>query len=437
MSRALLVVTTVSASMAFHVPFVEHFRGLGWRVDGAARGISTDARLAGVFDHVYELPFSRSIRDLRAQLTGATALAETIKSGYDIVHVHTPIAGFVTRALVRRLPCGSRPAVAYTAHGFHFHQDGRWLTNTLFLLAERTAGRWTDRLVVINDEDLEAARRHRLVPNPRLRRMHGIGVDTDWCSPAQVTADASRAASRDMGLDSDRPYFVSVGELNRNKRPTDIVRALARMREREPTVLFLGVGPERERVEQLARDLGVADRVVVPGTFVGDIRPLVAPAIALVLASKREGLPRSIMEALSLGVPVITSDARGCDELVGSDRGQVVPIGATDQMAAAMDRLYRSPADRLQMGQRGRALMVERYDLKHIIEEHETLYARAPRRGGPARLWQARHRCLSAHVEWCMSSPLRPWAGRSARLPSSRPRSTRAAGRWGSSLSSA
>jgi glycosyltransferase involved in cell wall biosynthesis len=80
------------------------------------------------------------------------------------------------------------------------------------------------------------------------------------------------------------------------------------------------------------------------------------------------------MEALSMEVPVITSAARGSRELVGDDRGQVVPIGAPAAMAAAMDRLHRSPSTRLEMGRRGRELMVERHSLAHIREEHEVLY---------------------------------------------------------------
>jgi glycosyltransferase involved in cell wall biosynthesis len=360
--------------MSFHLPYVQHFRRRGWRVDGAARGIRDEASVSGAFDAAYELPFSRSITDLRALAAGATDLAAVLSRGYDIVHVHTPIAGFVTRAMIRRLPCRTRPRVVYTAHGFHFHSDGRGLTNLLFIAAERVAGRWTDRLVVINKEDLAAAWRYRLVSRARLRYMPGIGVDTDWYSRANVSLDASRAALRSIGLDADRPYFVSVGELNRNKRPTDLVKALAQMQDREPSLLLLGVGPEHQKVRQLATELGVADRVVVPGKYVADIRPLVAPAIALVQASKREGLPRSIMEALSLEVPVITSAARGSRELVDGDRGQVVPIGAPAEMARAMDRLHRDPATRVEMGRHGRRLMVDRFSLRRMIEEHERLY---------------------------------------------------------------
>jgi glycosyltransferase involved in cell wall biosynthesis len=205
--------------------------------------------------------------------------------------------------------------------------------------------------------------------------MHGIGVDTDWYSPASVTEEASRIALRDIGMDPDRPYFVMAGEFSRRKRPTDILIALSQMRDHEPALLFLGDGPRRVEMGRLAADLGIADRVVVSESFVPDIRPYVANAMALILASDREGLPRTIMEALSMEVPVITSAARGCGELVGDDRGQVVPIGAPMDMAAAMDRLAQRPEERLAMGRRGRQLMVERYGLDQLIAEHERLYA--------------------------------------------------------------
>ena len=81
------------------------------------------------------------------------------------------------------------------------------------------------------------------------------------------------------------------------------------------------------------------------------------------------------MEALSLEVPVVSSAARGSRELVGADRGQVVPIGATAEMATAMDRLIQNPEERLAMGRRGRRLMVEVYDTKPLVKEHERLYA--------------------------------------------------------------
>lgn len=372
--RSLLVVTTVSSTMGFLYPFVRHFRAQGWRVDGCARGVSADPRAVDEFDDTWDLPLSRSVKDVRGIAASMAAVDAALASGYDIVHVHTPIAAFVTRVAVRRVPLDRRPRLVYTAHGFHFHADGHPLTNAAFLTAERAAGRWTDRLVVINREDLEAARRHRIVPAHRLRHMPGIGVDTAWYSPANAPIEASRRALAGIGIDPARPYFVVVGELNRNKRPTDVVRALSKMHDREPYLVFLGTGPLQATVDRVAREHGVAERIVMPGR-VEDVRPFISTAIALVQASKREGLPRSIMEALSLEVPVIASAARGSRELVGDDRGQVVPIGATGEMAAAMDRLAKSPELRAAMGRRGRQAMIERYDVRTVIREHERLYA--------------------------------------------------------------
>ena len=146
----------------------------------AANGASGEPVLHAAFDHVYELPLSRSIVDLASLVRGERAISRLLGAGHDIVHVHTPIAAFITRYAARRLPAERRPVVIYTAHGFHFHQGGRAVTNASFLAAERLAGRWTDRLVVINDEDEIAARKHQIVPSNRLVRMPGIGIDTSW-----------------------------------------------------------------------------------------------------------------------------------------------------------------------------------------------------------------------------------------------------------------
>lgn len=371
---SMLVVTTVAGTMGFLLPYLRHFGSQGWRVDGCARGLREYEPARGLFEHAYELPLTRSIRDLRAIGAGARELDTVLRRGYDIVHVHTPIAGFLVRLLVRRMPAETRPKVVYTAHGFHFHEGGHPVTNFAFLTAERVAGRWTDRLVVINEEDAEAALRHHIVPRSRLCHMAGIGVDTAWYSSAALPPGATDEAKRRIGLDPAQEYFITVGELSKRKRPDDVVRALGRMRDRSKALVLLGDGGRRAAVERAATEAGVADRVVLPGQ-VPDIRPLVAGALALIQASSREGLPRSMMEALSLGVPLVATDARGHDELVGSDRGLLVQVGAIDEMALAMDRIAAEPETRARMGESGRSEMIRRYEARLLIAEHERMYS--------------------------------------------------------------
>jgi len=372
---ALLIVATIAPTIdQFLIPYATHFRARGWRVDAAANGASKDSRIAEAFDARYELPLSRSILDARGLLRGIWAMSRVLESQPDIVHVHTPIAAFITRAAVRRLPAAQRPLVAYTAHGFHFHEGGSRFTNALFLTAELVAGRWTDRLVVINHDDYMAALRHRIVPRRRLVLMPGIGVDgAHYARSAIDPADIVRARAA-AGATAAEPLFVAVGELSRRKRMADVITALSRVRHREAKLAIAGHGPERATLVALIESLGLTDRVQLAG-LLADVRPLVANAAALILASDREGLPRSIMESLLLEVPVIASAVRGNRDLVDAKTGITFPTGDVSALAAAMDRMLDDPAAAREMGQRGRARLLDGYGLDHLLALHEELYA--------------------------------------------------------------
>jgi glycosyltransferase involved in cell wall biosynthesis len=369
----------------FLVPYARRFRELGWRVDAAANGASIDPELAESFDHLYELPLSRSLFDLAGEVRAGRALDAVLRgSSPDIVHVHTPIAAFVTRLAVRRLPPSIRPSVVYTAHGFHFYRGGAAATNAAFLTAERVAGRWTDRLIVINDEDEDAARRHRIVPGRRLVRMPGIGVDTGFYSRGILAPGAIEATRADLGLAASTPYFVTVAELSRRKRNADVIRALARMRHADAALVLAGNGTERGRLEDLATRLGVRRRLTFAG-LVLDIRPLVSGAVALVLASDREGLARAVMEAAALEVPVVASTARGNQELVSPATGFIYRTGDVASLADRMDWLVDHPDQAWQMGRRARERMVGSYDLARLLRLHEDLYTGLLREREPRR----------------------------------------------------
>jgi glycosyltransferase involved in cell wall biosynthesis len=368
-----MVATIAGTIEAFLLPFARHYRERGWRVEAATNGALGNALLTESFDAVHELPLSRSIRDVGGMTQSLRAMSAFIDAGFDIVHVHTPIASFLARFAASRIPRSRRPAIVYTAHGFHFHRDGSFIANLAFSTAERIAGRWTDRLIVINAEDREGALRHRIVPPSRLVSMPGIGVDSAWYSRDAVPPDAITAVRAEAGIPVTAPLFVVVGELSIRKRPFDVVAALGRMRHPDAHVLLVGDGPERERVIAAAREAGSLARVHFLGS-VADIRPSVLASDCLVLASSREGLPRAILEAMSMAVPVVTTRARGNPDLVEPDAGLVVPVGDTSALADAMDAILDDPAAASRMGLVGRQRVLERYDLDRIIELHDELY---------------------------------------------------------------
>lgn len=371
--RLLMATTLAYTTRAFLLPFADHFRGLGWRVDLLAKDAVECPRCREHFDRLFEAPWGRSLRHMGNYTRAPKEVRRVVADGdYDLVHVHTPIAAWITRFALRNAREQGRPKLVYTAHGFHFYSGGSPAKNFLFRKMETLAGPWTDRLVVINPEDFEAARRHGIVSDGRLTLMPGIGVDArglrpDSVSPAQV--EAFRAS---LGLGASDHLFALPAEFMKHKRQADLVEALARLRRPDIHVAFAGAGPLQPRIEALAHRRGVAQQSHFLG-FRHDLPVIMRSCDAMVLCSSREGLPRTILEAMCLGVPVIGSRIRGIRDLLADGVGLLFEPGNHQQLAAAM----RNVADRLapldQMKEAGRRRVMA-YDLLHVLELHEKMY---------------------------------------------------------------
>ena len=373
--KRLLIVTTVPQTLeAFLLPYAEHFRGAGWTVDALARGASTADAVVSAFDVAFDIEWSRN--PVRA-LQHIKALEERVREvvterQHDIVHVHTPVASFVTRYALRGLRSSGGPAVVYTAHGFHFHSGGGRLRNAAFASLEKLAGRWTDRLVLINQEDVDQAHRFGIVPPDRVHPMPGIGVDIEGYVTRAEEGRGRRAVREELGIGLETPLVLMVAEFIGRKRHADAVRAVASCSHAGLHLALAGTGPLIDEVKQLAVDLGVDERVHVLG-FRRDVPALLAAADVVLLPSEHEGLPRSIMEAMAVGVPVVGTDIRGMRDLLQGGAGVLVPVGEPEAIAEALGRLASNSGERKAIVQRARSRVAE-YDQHHLIEMHEELY---------------------------------------------------------------
>ncbi|HYG69005.1 MAG TPA: glycosyltransferase [Anaeromyxobacteraceae bacterium] len=373
----LLMVTTIGGTFSFLVPFARHFRGLGWTVDALTGPIGDDPELKA-FDRVFQVPWSRNPLDPRNLAVATRRVRRVVDDGrYELVHVHTPVASFATRFALRgRGPAG--PKVVYTAHGFAFHPAGKRWPNLAFETLERLAARWTDSLVVMNREDAEAASRWGVLPGERIWWMPGIGVDLRGYGPGAVSAEAVRAVRAELGV-GDAPWFLAIAEFIPRKRHADLLRAFGRLAARPelpPASLVLGgIGPLEPRMRALAETLGIASRV----RFVGrrrDVPALLAAATALVLPSQQEGLPRCVLEAMAMGLPVIGSRIRGTTELLECGAGFLYELGDVAALAGLLERVLLDPAAASAAARRARE-RIAAYAEEKVVALHEALYAQA------------------------------------------------------------
>jgi glycosyltransferase involved in cell wall biosynthesis len=373
----LLIATTVSTTIeAFFVPFAKHFRQRGWEVDALCAGALTSEAHAA-FDQVHSARWRRN-PFAPANLIQAIRDVQRVQEvrAYDIVHVHTPVAGLLTRLSLRRSRASGSPRVVYTAHGFHFHEGGRSSLNVAFRSIERAAGRWTDRLVVINDADARAALKYRIAFPEQLVRMPGVGVDTSKYSASNVPADSVVDVRRELGLAQGDQLVVMVAEFTPNKRQQDVVRALSLLPEPERTrthVAFAGTGRTEPAVARLAEQLGISRRVHFLG-FRRDIPALMRASAAVVLPSAREGLPRCLLEAMSLGVPFIASRTRGNADLAAGNAGGLFEVGDVRALSLELVSAFRD-AERTRTRCANALDRVRAHDLTTVLHLHEVMYS--------------------------------------------------------------
>ena len=374
MSYKLLVVTTVPITIrSFLLPFIKHFRGLGWQVDGMAQGVSEDIECVAACDRVWDIQWSRNVFDPRNLVAGVKRVQEVVKAeDYDLVHVHTPIAAFVTRFALRNF---QQTKVIYTAHGFHFYRGGSKLKNAVFFNLEKLAGRWTDYLVTINREDEAAAKQNHFLDAERIRYHRGIGVDTSYYAQGKARADDVAKIRQEFALAAEDSLFLAMAEFSPRKRHRDLIAAFAQLNDPQVHLALAGEGPLKEDIKQLTVELGLASRVHFLG-FRKDVPSLIQAAKALLLVSQQEGLPRSIMEAMCLETPVIGTDIRGTRDLLEDGCGLLVNLGDIEAISQAMRQIIDEPEQSSIIASKARAKMAN-YDLKQIIKAYSDIYNEA------------------------------------------------------------
>jgi glycosyltransferase involved in cell wall biosynthesis len=137
-----------------------------------------------------------------------------------------------------------------------------------------------------------------------VRYMPGIGVDMERYRASTITGSSVDELRRELGVTRGDPVFTMVAEFIDRKRHEDLIRAFARMTDARSHLLLAGNGPLVPKMRELATTLGLGKRVHFLG-FRDDIPTLMRASRAVLLVSAQEGLPRSVMEALCLEVPVI------------------------------------------------------------------------------------------------------------------------------------
>jgi len=212
------------------------------------------------------------------------------------------------------------------------------------------------KVFFLNLDDLEEFVSKGLVPKEKAFLLGPIGVDLEYFRPAPPVKSPIT--------------FLLAARLLREKGVLEFVEAARRIKARYPETRFILLGGldtnpgaiPRKEVEGWVKE----GLIEWPG-HVPDVRPYIAQASVFVLPSYREGVPRSIQEAMAMARPIITTYAPGCREtVIPGVNGFLVPVRDVDALVSAMERFIKEPELIERMGEESRRIAEERFDVHNI-----------------------------------------------------------------------
>ena len=277
----------------------------------------------------------------------------------DIV-VHFTHKANIYGGLAARLT-GVKSMAVVTGLGYGFLRGG-WMTK-LMKQFYRIVGKTHKAFLFENEDDRNAFIEMQLVPEQKARFVNGCGVDTREYLPQEKT------------LNQDTINFTFIGRLLRDKGIYEFVDAAQQVYKSHKKVRFDIVGQLDEgnpSTVQKSTLYNWADKSYINYKgFIEDIKPVIANSDCVVLPSYREGMPRTILEAMSMARPIITTDVPGCRQTVEEGfNGFLIPHKNASALASSMKNFINLSSDeRLQMGKNGRQLAQKRYNSEKISSE--------------------------------------------------------------------
>ncbi len=366
MSKAVLfTASTYSHLYNFHRPYLAAFRDLGWEVHIACGGVGMEIPEA---DRKLFLPFEKKMTapaNFRAQRLLRRAMEET---EYSLVVTHTSLAAFFTRRAAAGLD-RCRPPLVTVAHGYLFDDKTAPLKREILLAAERLTAPQTDLLLTMNQWDYELARKKKL--GRRVENLPGMGVDFSRLEGRETDGAALR---RELGLAPEELLMIYAAEFSARKSQDILLQAMALLPEQVKLALP-GQGALLEECKALAKHLGVERRVFFPGSE-PDMPRWYAAADMAVSASRSEGLPFNVMEAMYAGLPVAASAVKGHTDLLARGGGLLYPYGDAAACAAQLLRLTEDADLRRELGAQAREAVLP-YGLERVLPQVMEAYLSA------------------------------------------------------------
>jgi glycosyltransferase involved in cell wall biosynthesis len=360
----------------FRIPLLKFLNQHGFNMSVAGSENGSIFKVHGIEYHTYQLgrglqPFAdmRSIFDLMRIFR---------KHKVDIVHAFDTKPGLLVpvAAIFSGIPIIVK-TIAGMGYVFSSHDVLALILKPAYHLLQRLMSKITDMTVFQNKDDADYFIRHKMVQKDRQQIILSSGIDLSAFDRKRIDHYKIAALKSELGIEH-QVVIILVSRLVRNKGIKEYLEAARQVRYKYQDTIFLLVGPYESEGKQ-AIPSSLIKQYSKDVLYLGrrdDVYELLAISDIFVLPSYyREGVPRVLLEASAMGMPIITTDMPGCREVVKNGwNGMLVPICNVKVLTESLEWLINHKEQRHLMGERGKDYTEENFNLDKVARAHIELY---------------------------------------------------------------
>jgi glycosyltransferase involved in cell wall biosynthesis len=375
----VLQITAVDFTLKkFLIPLVDEMEKQGYEIHTACNREQIGEELQRKGYVIKHIPFERNLNVI-SHLKSLFALIKLIKKEkYDSIHAHTPVASIISRLAAK---IAGVPLIVYTAHGFYFHENMKPLFYKIAYNIERIWGKYlTDYLFFQSKEDYELARQNKFNLPERLIHINN-GVSGERFNPEKYNRNLIR---KNMGFEDNDVVIMFTGRLVKEKGIQELLLAFNDLKKKNNflKLMVVGGGVQGDRdginIDELINSFSseVKNSIHLLGLR-DDIPELLSVADIFTLPSYREGLPRSIIEAMAMGKPVVATNIRGCrEEVFPGVNGFLCKARDAKDLAFHLEKIITDKEMMSKLGSNSRELFLKEFEEQLVLDRQLEIFNR-------------------------------------------------------------
>ncbi len=297
MKKLLYIASTSNHLNTFHMPYINHLRQ-NFEVKLMAK--DENYCLAD-----YDIDFTKKILTL-IHFKTVNKIAKILEEEkFDVIILNTTLASFLVRCALKKVK--HKSIVINIVHGYFFGKNINFVMNAIYRMAEKYVKKQTDYILVMNQEDYDLAKKYKLCKK-EVYKIAGMGIDDK-----RFTKNKKEFAYQQI----KEPSFLFIGELSRRKNQKFILKFIKELKKFNiyATLKLLGEGDYKEKLNKLIKKYKIQKQVEIIG-FDHNINKYLLETDYYICASKIEGLPFNILEAMYAGAVVFSSDIKGSVDVI-------------------------------------------------------------------------------------------------------------------------